>query len=95
MLHPLSPHISAEIYSSIFDKDVTKENWPKYDESYLTNPTFELVIQLNGKKKFALEVSTGITQDEAEKICKDNFDLLADEYSKIIFIKDKIINFVA
>jgi len=95
LLHPLSPHISAEIYSSIFDKDVTKENWPKYDESYLTNPTFELVIQLNGKKKFALEVSTGITQDEAEKICKDNFDLVADEYSKIIFIKDKIINFVA
>ena len=95
LLHPLSPHISAEIYSSIFDIDVTKENWPKYNESYLTNPTFELVIQLNGKKKFALEVSTGITQDEAEKICKDNFDLVADEYSKIIFIKDKIINFVA
>ena len=58
-------------------------------------PTFELVVQLNGKKKFAIEVSTGITQDEAEKICKENFDLNADGYSKIIFIKDKIINFVA
>jgi len=94
LLHPLSPHISAEVYNSIFEKDITKESWPEFDENYLTNPTFELVVQLNGKKKFAIEVSTGITQDEAEKICKENFDLNADEYSKIIFIRDKIINFV-
>ena len=94
LLHPLSPHISAEVYHSIFEKDITKESWPEFDENYLTNPTFELVVQLNGKKKFAIEVSTGITQDEAEKICKENFDLNADEYSKIIFIRDKIINFV-
>ena len=95
LLHPLSPHISAEVFSSIFEKDITKECWPEFDENYLTNPTFELVVQLNGKKKFAIEVSTGITQDEAEKICKENFDLNADGYSKIIFIRDKIINFVA
>jgi len=95
LLHPLSPHISAEVFSSIFEKDITKEYWPEFDENYLTNPTFELVVQLNGKKKFAIEVSTGITQDEAEKICKENFDLNADGYSKIIFIRDKIINFVA
>ena len=95
LLHPLSPHISAEVFSSIFEKDITKESWPEFDENYLTNPTFELVVQLNGKKKFAIEVSTGITQDEAEKICKENFDLNADGYSKIIFIRDKIINFVA
>jgi leucyl-tRNA synthetase len=94
LLHPLSPHISAEVFSSIFEKDITKESWPEFDENYLTNPTFELVVQLNGKKKFAIEVSTGITQDEAEKICKENFDLNADGYSKIIFIRDKIINFV-
>jgi len=95
LLHPVSPHISAEVFSSIFEKDITKESWPEFDENYLTNPTFELVVQLNGKKKFAIEVSTGITQDEAEKICKENFDLKADGYSKIIFIRDKIINFVA
>jgi leucyl-tRNA synthetase len=95
LLHPLSPHISAEVFSSIFEKDITKESWPEFDENYLTNPTFELVVQLNGKKKFAIEVSTGITQDEAEKICKENFDLNTDGYSKIIFIRDKIINFVA
>jgi leucyl-tRNA synthetase len=94
LLHPLSPHISAEVFSSIFEKDITKESWPEFDENYLTNPTFELVVQLNGKKKFAIEVSTGITQDEAEKVCKENFDLNADWYSKIIFIRDKIINFV-
>jgi hypothetical protein len=35
-----------------------------------------------------------LDQDEVEDICFENFNLSASDFKKLIFVKDKIINFV-
>ena len=94
LLYPFSPHISSEIYNLFSKKDISSLKWPEFDESNLSNPTYELVIQLNGKKKFTKVVNTGTSQEEAEKACELAFNIKSSDYKKVIFVEDKIINFI-
>jgi hypothetical protein len=52
------------------------------------------VVQVNGKKKHAIEVNRGLPQTEIEQLCFENFKLDVKEYKKVIFVQDKIINYV-
>ena len=55
----------------------------------------ELLLQKEGVLAAVVsEVSRGLQQSEIEKLCIDNFKLDANEYKKVIFVQDKIINFV-
>ena len=94
LLYPFSPHISYEIYLLHSNKDISTVDWPAYEESNLRNPTYELVIQINGKKKFTKEINTGTSQEEAEDICNSEFNIQVTDYKKVIFVEDKIINFI-
>ena len=94
LLFPLAPHISSEIYEEYFKAELINVAWPKVDTENLKDPTYELVIQLNGKKKYTRETKIGLEQAEVEYICKEEFDMNISEYKKIIYIQDKIINFV-
>ena len=94
LLYPFSPHISSEIYDLYLNKDISTLDWPTYEESNLTNPTYELVVQINGKKKFTKVINTGTLQEDAEEICKDEFNLDVSDFKKVIFVEDKIINFI-
>ncbi len=95
LLYPFSPHISSEIYNLYSKKDISTIKWPEFDESNLSNPTYELVIQLNGKKKFTKVVNTGTSQEKAEEACEVDFNIKASDYKKVIFVEDKIINFIS
>ena len=94
LLYPFSPHISSEIYDLYLNKDISTLDWPTYEESNLTNPTYELVVQINGKKKFTKVINTGTSQEGAQEICKDEFNLDISDFKKVIFVEDKIINFI-
>jgi leucyl-tRNA synthetase len=94
LLNPFAPHISSELFYKYFHSDIAELNWPTVDSNKIENPTYELVIQINGKKKYAIEVTSGLAQGEIEDICFENFNLSASDYKKLIFVKDKIINFV-
>ena len=94
LLYPMSPHIASEIFQDYFDSDISQEKWPTFDETKLENPVYELVIQINGKKRHALTVNTGIEEDEVKEICTTNFDIDFSNAKKVIFIKDKLINIV-
>ena len=94
LLYPFAPHMSSELYDLYTNKNISEFSWPNYDKSNLTNPTYELVVQINGKKKHTKVINTGTSQDEAEKICELEFELKSKNYKKIIFVEDKIINFI-
>ena len=94
LLFPMAPHIASEIYENYFGEDLINITWPQVDNENLKDPTYELVIQINGKKRFTRETEIGLEQSEVEKICKDDFDMNTSDFKKIIYIQDKIINFV-
>ena len=75
-------------------QNIAELSWPIFDETNLTDPTYELVVQINGKKRHTIIVNTGTPKEEAEKICKIEFKLDVKNYKKIIFVEDKIINFI-
>ena len=94
LLFPMAPHIASEIYENYFGEDLINITWPQVDNENLKDPTYELVVQVNGKKRFTRETEIGLEQSEVEKICKDDFDMNTSDFKKIIYIQDKIINFV-
>jgi len=94
LLNPFAPHISSEIFQRNFNTEITEHNWPSVNKEKIKNPTYELVIQVNGKKKHAIEVSRGLQQTEIEQLCFENFKLVVKDYKKVIFVQDKIINYV-
>ena len=94
LLFPMAPHIASEIYEEYFKADLINVTWPKVDTENLKDPTYELVVQINGKKKFTRQTDIGLEQAEVENICKEEFDMNINEFKKIIYIQDKIINFV-
>ena len=94
LLFPMAPHIASEIYKEYFKAELINVAWPKVDTENLKDPTYELVVQINGKKKYTRETKIGLEQAEVEKICKEEFDMNTSEFRKIIYIQDKIINFV-
>ena len=64
----------------------------------MVTDTFELVVQINGKVRGKIEISSNLQQDEIESIAKsikNVDDLLGDrEIKKCIYVKEKLINFV-
>ena len=94
LLYPFAPHISSEIYNLHTNQNIAEFKWPEFDQANLTNPTYELVVQINGKKRHTKIINTGTTQEEAEKICESEFQIEKKDYKKIIFVEDKIINFI-
>ncbi len=95
----ITPHLSQEIASkSGYNKLLCDLDWPSYDKLCLTSKNVKMVVQKNGKKKLLLEVPMDIDQDEVIKILFNHNSKLGIELKtsvkKIIFIKNKIINFV-
>jgi leucyl-tRNA synthetase len=94
LLYPFAPHVSSELYDLYSNKNISEFAWPNFDKANLKNPTYELVVQINGKKKYTKVINTGTSQAEAEKICEQDFDIDTRSFKKIIFVEDKIINFI-
>ena len=66
----------------ILYSDISTEKWANFDDSKLENPMYELVVQINGKKKHAIMVETGIEEDDAITLCESNFDINFKEAKK-------------
>ena len=94
LLYPLAPHISSELLKEIVGIEEFLE-WPEVDQRYIKDKSFELVVQLNGKKKSAKIVDSDISEEEAISVAKELLQEVDIEGAKkVIFVKNKLINFV-
>ncbi len=96
LLNPLAPHITSEMYEMIFNGNIINDEWPKYDEKYLTRNEINLPIQINGKMKKTILVDSSIEDENVivEMIKLEYSDMIKDEIKKVIYIKGKIINII-
>ena len=95
LLYPLAPHISSELDKLFGSGNLSKKTWPSVDTSNLQDPFYELVIQINGKKKFTKNIPSNSEQVYIEELCFKEFQIQKETYQKVIFIKNKLINFVS
>ena len=98
LIYLITPHFSEELANSGGHKGtITDLKWPKADTSYLEIDSKKLVIQLNGKKRGLIEIPINSDQSSVIKMIKSDkkYNFLNKlNIKKIIFVKNKIINYV-
>ena len=83
-------------FTSPYVKDI--KNWPKIDSDLILKEKIKMAIQFNGKTREIIEVVKGVSQIEVINICK-NITKIKEKteetnIKKIIFVQDRIINFI-
>ncbi len=99
LLAPFAPHITEELWYELGNKtSIHTEPWPKHSPKFIKEDTFELVIQVNGKVRDTITLPRGITETEAKKAALASEAVqkhLNDrKLKKVVFVKDRLINFV-
>jgi len=105
LLAPFAPYISEELWQRFqgvkkFAKkaSIHLASWPKYDEKKIKEETFDLVVQISGRVRAAVRAPMGILQAEAEQLAFSNANVIkflgGQKPRKIVFVPDKLINFV-
>ena len=108
LLAPFAPHVAEELWLRFMTggdeipatyTTVHKEQWPMYDKSLLLDSSIQFVIQVNGKMRETITISRddGENQEKVEDVARANEKVqkfLTSSPKKVIFIKNKLINFV-
>ncbi len=90
------PHISNECLMKFDYKNEIK--WPEVSKEVLEDEKIVLVIQINGKKKYTIEVEKDIDEEKATK--KINEANLLKKYNntkkfiRTIYVKNRLINYI-
>ena len=96
VLIPFVPHLAHECLEQMGAKEVDK--WPEINNELILTDRIKIAIQINGKTKEVIEVKKDLNEDSAIKESKkrkkiiDN--LINKEIIKIIFVKNRIINYL-
>lgn len=99
ILAPFAPHITEELWFKLGEKNsIHLSSWPTHNEAFIQDETFELVIQINGKLRATVSAQKGISEEEAQALAKAQekaADWLKDtQIKKVVFVKDRLINFI-
>jgi len=93
------PFISNECWEKITGKnDLNEQNWPEAEDFSLTKENFDIVIQINGKKR---AIINAIKDEDEENILSKslaikNIKVILDQkiIKKKIFLRNKLLNIV-
>ena len=98
LIYLITPHFSEELANiGAFKYSLVNLNWPKTDKKYLIIDNVTLVVQVNGKKKITINIAKDSEKENVLEKIKKNTSvsyILGLRIKKIIFVKNKIINFV-
>ncbi len=99
IFHPFAPHISEELWQILGnEKNISSSFWPEFDKNAVKEDMINLIIQVNGKVRDTVETEKGLSKKEAEKIVigreKVKKWLEGKKIKDIVFVEDKLINFV-
>ena len=95
-LLPVAPHIANECLIKLNYKMEIK--WPVIDKKYLIEENYEIVIQVNGKKRNTISVEKNVNEKEIISKIKEN--KLIEKYLndgkllKTIYVKNRLINYI-
>ena len=98
LIQPFTPHLSEEMWKSLGGNDMAiNQKWPLSNKK-ITNITYNIAIQINGKTKDVVELKITPTEKELVLMLKSNKKISKmlnnKEIVKTIYVPNKIINFV-
>ena len=100
MLSPYAPHISEELWTKLGYEagTVSNQQFPRFNESYLTESRYAYPVSFNGKMRFKAELSMDLSPNEVEQAILSREDtqkwLEGKTPKKVIVVPGKIVNVV-
>lgn len=99
-LAPFAPHICEELWQILGHKEsIIGAKYPDYDESKLVKQEIEFVVQVNskirGRMMMPIDQEQKVYEDLAKQDEKVQKFLDGLTIRKVIFVKNKLINFIA
>jgi len=99
VLSPFAPHIAEELWSRLgHDATLAYEPWPQYDENLIKEKEIELAVQVNGKIKDRIVISSDADEEQIKGVALECEKVAAalegKEPKKIIVIKSRLVNIV-
>jgi leucyl-tRNA synthetase len=98
-LIPFTPHIAFECLKKI-DKSFDPKNikWPSYDKNLLVEEEYNIIVQINGKKrgifKMPANSDENIVLQEAKKVENVKKTMGSNKIKKYIYVKNRLINLI-
>lgn len=98
LLNPVAPHMTEELWESIYGGRAYQQKWPEYEEAKTVESNVEIAVQINGKVKATL----GVALDEDEESVKAKAHAIpaiaelmtGKNVVKEIYVKGRILNIV-
>ncbi|MDR3607552.1 MAG: leucine--tRNA ligase [Oligoflexia bacterium] len=99
LLNPFAPHLAEELWEVLGEKaSLTTEAWPQFDSALAKDDLITIAVQVMGKTRGMVEIEPGAAQEAVEGAAKEipqvAAQLAGKSIKKVIFVKDKILNFV-
>lgn len=98
MMAPITPHICHQLWASLNGTELESAEWMKVDKDALKKSSVELIVQVNGKLRSKFEASIDAPQDDVEQTAMQDENILkyldGKTVRKVIYVKNKLINFV-
>jgi leucyl-tRNA synthetase len=99
IISALIPYIANECWEKITKKtDLAVQEWPKFNNESLKKDEFNVVVQINGKKRAIINAINNETEENifSKSLAIKNIKVILDEKKVIkkIFIKNKLLNIV-
>lgn len=100
MLYPFIPHAAAELWEVLGgSEEGLVFGWPDLEMDFQCSRNIEIVVQINGKKRAMISVSSSASREEIEKAAIANpriQQLISDsEVHKIVVVPGEVVNIVA
>ena len=95
----MAPHLAEELWESLSQKGFVIESmWPEFDAKKIVSETFVLVVQINGKVRASVEVSSDISEEEAIAKAKEQENvrkyLEGKTVKKEVYVAGKLVSLV-
>ena len=99
IISAFTPYIANECWEKITKKtDIVIQEWPKFNNESLKKDQFNVVIQINGKKRAIINAANNETEDNifSKSLAIKNIKVILDKsiITKKIFVKNKLLNIV-
>ncbi|MFL2660651.1 MAG: leucine--tRNA ligase [Alphaproteobacteria bacterium] len=98
LIYIIVPHFAQELATTCGLKTLLDQlPWPEISAKIKKEQNVSIVIQINGKKKKLIQVSTKICKDELIEIIENDpvgIEIKNKKIKRVIFVPNKIINFV-
>ena len=97
LVAPFAPHISEELwFETGKSESIHQSDWPVYDE--VVEETVTLAVQVNGKVRAQIEVSTNATEQQVKELALADVDIQkwieGKDIKKFIYVPGRITNIV-